>query len=427
MLPTPFPHVRRLHPLQRLAVGLWLLLVAGVVGRVAVARADSGTVVPVYRAAADRWLAGESLYAPQPGLDVYRNPPGVAPLFVPLTWVPPKVGAIAWRLAGAGLFLAGFAAWLRHGLPLRLDAGQTGAAFALAVPLALPSLNNGQINLHLAGLLLLGTTAVARGRFRAGGLLLAAAAGLKVYPLAVGLLLAAAFPRRLLPWLLAGVAACVAFPFACQSHEYVAATYRDFAGYLGSDDRSHAELIRAPRDLFLLLRVWAAAPPADTYLAFQLAAAAGMAGWVAVAARRAASAPAVTALAFDLGCVWMTVLGPATEVHTYTLLAPTAAVAVVLAYPRGSARFALALLAWGLLTAPIVRDAFPAGWRFQAWGPLPAGGCVLLAVVLARRTRDTRHETREKGRTPAVLSRVSRPVSRVLSPPAPCRLRAGRP
>ncbi len=61
----------------RLAWTLWLVLAAAVGIRVAVSKPTSQSVMPIYLAAGDRWLRGESLYAPVPGLDVYRNPPVV--------------------------------------------------------------------------------------------------------------------------------------------------------------------------------------------------------------------------------------------------------------------------------------------------------------------------------------------------------------
>ena len=83
----------------------------------------------------------------------------------------------------------------------------------------------------------------------------------------------------------------------------------------------------------------------------------------------------------------MTVLGPASEAHTYTILGPTAAAVAVLALgdrnrPGGMFTFALAAAGCGLLLAPVFRDMFPDGSRFQALGPHPVGGLLVLAAVL---------------------------------------------
>jgi hypothetical protein len=382
-MPCPAHWFRSLSPLQRLAVVAWAGLLIGVGARVAAGPARSQTVVPVYLNAAHRWVQGEDLYAPAWPLDVYRNPPGVAAAFVPFTWVPEKVAGLAWRGLGAAVFLVGLAVWVRHGLPRPLTRGEAGAVFALTVPLALSSLNNGQTNLAIAGLLLLGATAAARQRWRAAGLWLALGGVVKLYPLAVGLLLAAAFPRRLLPWLAGFVALLLAAPFLLHDPGYVAGQYRSFANYLGADERSLGPLDRAPRDLFLVLRVWFAPPPAAAYQAVQLGAAAAMAGLVVFAARRTRDPRFTSVLALHLGCVWMTVLGPATEPHTYTILGPTAAAAVVLGFAgRSRAACWLAVLGYGLLVAPVFRDMFPAGWKFQVLGPHPVGGLLVLAAIV---------------------------------------------
>src|SRR5438876_1021609 len=170
---------RSLHPLQRVALVVWVAILLGVGGRVAFSNPRAGTVVPIYLNAAKRWTSGDDLYAPAWPLDVYRNPPGVAAVLVPLTWVPEKVAGLLFRGLSAALFLGGLAVWVRHGLPRPLTPGETGAVFAMAGPLALNSLNNGQTNLLIIGALLFGATAVARGRWLAGGLWLAVPVGVK--------------------------------------------------------------------------------------------------------------------------------------------------------------------------------------------------------------------------------------------------------
>ena len=375
-----------LHPLERVAVCLWAALLLGVLGRVAVAPVGSGTVLPIYLTAGARWAAGEDVYFSPLVLDYYRNPPGVTPLLVPFTWVPPRAAGLLWRALSATVFLLGLRAWPRHGFPRPWSGAQWGAVFALVVPLAQASLNNGQTNLFLAGFLLLGTAAAARGGMGRGGLWLAAGAGVKIYPAAVGLLLSAAYPRRLLPWFAAGLAAAAGLPYLTQDAEYVTRMYRSFATLVGFDDRSLADFNRAPQDLFLLLRVWVAPPPPEAYRAVQLGVAAAMAGLVLLARRRGRTDADVATLALNLGCVWMTLLGPATEASTYTVLAPTAAVVLVTAHADrrsagGRTRLLLALAAWGLLNASIFRDMFPNGVAFRRLGPMPAGALVLLAVL----------------------------------------------
>jgi hypothetical protein len=378
---------RGLHPLQRLAVVAWVALLLGVGGRVAFSRPGAGSVVPIYLHAAQRWAAGADLYALAWPLDLYRNPPWVAAAFVPLTWVSVKAASLLWLALSAGVFLAGLALWVRHGLPRPLSAGESGAVFVLAAPLVLSSLNNGQTNLILAGFLLLGATAAARGSGPAAGLWLALAAGVKLFPAAAGLLIASAFPRRVLPWFVLALAGLVAAPFALADADYVTAQHRGFRDLLGADDRTFADYGRAPRDLFLVLRVWFEPPSREAYRAIQFGAAAAMCALVVLAARRVREPRYASTLGLNLGCVWMTVLGPASEAHTYTMLGPTAAAVAVLAFadrrrPGGWVAFVLAAAGAALLISPVVRDMFPNGSQYQKLGPHPVGGLLVLAAVL---------------------------------------------
>jgi hypothetical protein len=374
-------------PLERLAIVIWAALLLGVGGRVLFGPPRSHTVVPIYLTAAERWVEGENLYEPTPPLDVYRNPPGVAAAFVPLTWVPERFAELVWRGISVAVLLIGIGVWARHALPRPLTAGERGAIFALVALIAIPSVNNGQANLVLIGALLLGSAAAASRCGVRAGFWFGLAAAVKVYPAAVAMLACAANPRRVLMPFVAAAALFGTLPFLLQSPSYVASEYRHFRESVTADDRTFADLGRAPQDAILALRVWAAAPPTEVYLAFKVAVAAAMAGLVLVAARRA-DPRRVQLLAFNLGCCWITVLGPATEIHTYVLLAPTAAVLLLTAFAQrrslgGKFRLAAAAIGYGLIVLPILRDAFPNGKWFHTLALPPIGGLILLALSFA--------------------------------------------
>ena len=415
----------KLHPLQRFALAAWFLLLVGVGGRVLFAPVRSQTVVPIYRDAAERWTRGDDLYEIRPPRDVFRNPPVIAAAFVPLTWVPERAAGLLWRGLCAAAFLVALRRWCRDGLPRPLTPGETGAVFALAVLPALPCLNNGQVNLLLAALLLLGATATAQARSVAG-LWLGLAAGIKLYPVAAALLLGMA-KLRLLPVFALTVAGCFAAPFLLEDANRAAGEYRTFLASAQADDRTAGDTARWPRDAFLLLRVWAIAPDPAVYRGVQLGVAAGMAAIVFAVARRTRNPRVVAPLAFHLGCVWMTVFGPATEAHTYTLLGPTAAAVVVFALAqrrerRGLARVGLALAGYALLVSPTLREMFPNGNAFQLLGPHPAGGLLVLAAVVWGAIR--RPDAAETGASQVVrVSRLTAPgVNRshgCLTRPAP--------
>jgi len=369
----------------RVAILVWFAMLLSVTLRVAIAPPCKGTVVNIYILAAERWLAGENVYLWEPGIDLYRNPPGVTPLLTPLTLVPAKTAGVLWRLGSAAVFLVGLRSFLRS--MLVFTPSQQGAIFAFTLPLALASLSNGQLNLLLSGLLMLGTSAAARRHDRSGSLWLAAAGGLKVYPVSVGLLLAVASPRRVLPGLLLGLTAFAALPFLCQRTGYVLEMHRSLMFSMTHDLRSYDDVNRAPQDAFLVPHACGADPGKAAYHAVQLASALGMALLVLRTRQRGGTPAELAALSFHLGCIWMTVFGPATEGPTYTLLAPSAAILLVASHarraePGGKTRFRLTLTGYALLVSPILRDAFPHGAAYRCLGPFPAGGLFLLAAVM---------------------------------------------
>ena len=100
-------------PPLRWAIVVWIVLIAGVLFRVAFSGSTVQSVVPIYMLAGERWWHAEPLYAPPPGtMDVFRNPPGFAALFAPLSQLPIRPVALAWRALGVGLLLLGLRRFL---------------------------------------------------------------------------------------------------------------------------------------------------------------------------------------------------------------------------------------------------------------------------------------------------------------------------
>ena len=129
-------------------------------------------------------------------------------------------------------------------------------------------------------------------------------------------------PGRLGWRLLAVTAAGFALPFALHDPGYVLGQYERFVRSFGSDDRTHAALVRVPLDWTVLARTWLDwVPPREVTAAVSLAAATVAAGLVWATRAR----PLVLAL----GSVWMTAFGPATEMNTYAVLAGVAAYLVL--------------------------------------------------------------------------------------------------
>jgi len=371
------------HPLLRSAIGVWVALVIGVSFRAAIAKPGAGSVLPIYQKAALDWLEGRNLYKNDSG-EPYRYHPAVAVSFVPWTALPARVAEILWRWLGVALLLWGLSSWLRHMLPQPLSPPRYGMLLLLSAPLALQSINNAQINTHLIGMILLGLVSAFRQRWNQAALLLAAAAIFKIYPIAVGLLLAALFFRQFAFRFLLALAAISALPFLTQIPDYVADQYRNWLEFLGRDNRFNAQIDLATRDLAMLLRVGGHPISERTYQGIELVSASGVALVCLALQRRVADQRVLFTAILNLGCLWMILLGPATESNTYTLLAPTAALLLVAPLSRPSRwRMGLLVLGYALIVFSTLAVALPGGRRVQEWALQPAGALLLLICAIA--------------------------------------------
>ncbi|OAI39642.1 hypothetical protein AYO40_05620 [Planctomycetaceae bacterium SCGC AG-212-D15] len=310
-------------------------------------RPGEHSVYPCYVAAGRAWLAGADCYS---GTG-YRYSPLVAVAFTPFALLPDAIGDPLWHLLNAGVYLAGLAVWcrrvgqtfvsagtdldrIRHPIPPQI----TALFFLLVLPLSLGSLNNGQANALVLGLLLLALDAALRERwtFTAGAIALAGA--FKVYPLMLGIVLANAFPRRIAGRLLLMIIALLILPLLCQDPHYVLEQYGSWVGHLQHDDRQVLPLPLAYRDLRLLLRMWVTPISLSTYFVIQMGTAVAIMVWcrywivgrfskparpIPAGLENRPTDPAPAPLLLALTTIWMTALGPSTEACTYILLAPS--------------------------------------------------------------------------------------------------------
>lgn len=360
----------------RIAVGVWIALLVGVFVRVLIQPPMTQSVVPIYLYAGEQWRAGGPLYHQKTGMDLYRNPPGVAALFAPLSLLPPKPAALLWRLACVLAYLAGVRSLVRDLLP-PLTAGRRAVVWVSAAVLAIPAVNNGQINLMIVAAALLGAGACARERWWAAAWWLAFAGWFKVYPLAVGLLCVLVAPRQL-GWRLAVTTAVLfGLPFLLQHPTFVWDRHVEFVHEMKTDDRTGAEVsfLRAPRDWTVLPRVWFdVAVPRAISQPVALAAAAGLAAVVWVGRRSGFLPPLL------LGLLWIVLFGPATEMNTYSVLAPVAGSVAV--GSRSKWVSACGWVASGLLLAAVVRGSFPSDAAFKLVELQPIAALLLLAGVI---------------------------------------------
>jgi hypothetical protein len=371
----PPPAIAREHDvisrrLWHCCIACWLLVVVAIDGRLLFGP-QRGSVYPTFARAGHDWLTGSELYDHSEAL--FRYSPLVAALFAPFTYLPDRLGEIVWRLLNVGVYLAAFAWWGRTCLPSSLTRTQWAWLFLLALPLSVGSLNNGQSNALVLGLLLAASAAVTVERWNLSAALLSLAVMFKIYPMAVALLLVAIYPRRLAWRFALAIGAGLLLPFAMQDPAFVAGEYASWAHYLQGDQRIDVALDGACRDLRLLFRLWDIPVGMMLYQALQLLGAVAVAG-ICVAGRRAGwpQRRVLTSL-LAWGCCWMLLLGPATESCTYILLAPSLAWAVMEAWsdqgswvPRTFLGFSVALIALALLA-----NWFPFVKAVHTLGPQP--------------------------------------------------------
>ena len=351
----------------RLALTCWAILLAAVTVRILVAKPGSHSVVPVYTNAASRWLASEDIYASAPGLDVFLYGPGYAAVFAVFEPLPQKVTDLTWRCISVLLLFSGV--W-RLTRATALTPRQTGWCFATLAMLSVPCVNNGQPNVMIAGLVTLGFALAIEKRNITAVLVLAIAAGIKLYPIAALLLLIVAMPRlgRHATLCVGGV---LLFPFLLQSPDYVVQEYQRLLEAIRGEDRTATMLFRVPHDWTILPRLaFGVIVPAGLTKAISLFAAFVFAVIVHRCRQRLETA-------FMLASVWMTLFGPSTEIPTYMLAAPAVAWWAA-KQPSWPSRLAVALL-----LVPVLRGMFPTSEVLACRMAAPLGAGVLLAQVVA--------------------------------------------
>jgi hypothetical protein len=356
--------------LTRCAIGLWLALILGVSGRVLASSVTSQSVIPIYQVAGERWLRGEPLYPPIPGMDIYRNPPGFALLFVPPIGWNAKVVAVVWRILGIAAFAFGLWQWWGRWPEPRRSLG-----FMVAALLILPAFNNGQVNVLMAASAVGAFAAIQRQRWWQAAFWLAFGIGLKLYPIAVAGLAVLIALRQLTLRTVCLTLAILAVPFAFARPQYVVSQYQDFWHYAQLDDRSAEGLDRAPRDWTILVRTGIDEIVPRT-ISQSVAAGFGLAMALVVWWTRKGR-PATFALGLSL--IWMTLFGPATESNTYSILAPVGFIVLEL---RSRWARLLGWLAMGFLSCAVVRGTFPQEWGYLLIGAQPLGASLLLLAMM---------------------------------------------
>jgi hypothetical protein len=386
------------------ALSIWMALIVGVSARIILQKPGAQTVLPIYLAAGERWLDSDALYPAVSGHDLYRNPPGVAVLFIPFTWLPTKLAEIVWRICCLIPYLFGIWGLIRYGLP-PLSEWRRAWLWVFAAVLVLPAFNNGQINVLIVASALCGVTACVCQRWWIAAGWLSFAGWLKVYPLAIGLLCILVVPRKLIWRFLITTTLMAGLPFLLQNPVYVWDRHLEFWNELKLDDRTSQEvpLSRVPRDWTIVPRLWGdfvlrrtATQGIDNVVAL------GMASLVAYSQLRTRRLTSWLQPDFVsplcLGLVWITLFGPSTEMNTYSMLAPVAGLLAV-----GSRVKWISLCGWIggiLMLAGIVRASFRSDGPYPLMEIQAIAAFVLLIAAIGQ----------------AYIQRSGRPLTRWLAP-----------
>ena len=364
-----------------IVIGLWLAVILGVTIR-GIAAPHQNSVFLIFRDAGRAWLAGQPLYS---HIGKYLYSPLAAALFAPFALMPDWGASALWRLATGLAYLFAVIYWFRRyesysssrlryrpELPSEDTKATSGKlsslvptvtvlGLALLLPLSIGNLNNGQASPLIIALLLCGCLAVLDERWTLAAGCIAIATFFKIYPLAIGLLLAVIEPRKLTWRLILGVLILGILSLVLQRPDYVISQYVDWWRSLGADQRRVSTELGSWRDAWLLLRIAHIPITVGAYAVLQAAAALAGAAYCWWRSKHWSRA-AVVWCVFSVGCLWITLFGPSTELATYIFLAPVVA------------------FACAKVLVPVIQKRQPFGWlQFLS---VAAYGLLLLAEAL---------------------------------------------
>jgi hypothetical protein len=371
--------------LAKVAVAVWVSLALGL-AVFSYLYPWSHTVYNIYARACRRWWDGQDIYCAQ-STEYYRYSPLFAVGMTPFALFPDSWGGALWRVFSAAVFAAGLWAWARRVVPAACTRAQTAALFLLVLPVSAQSMYNGQANVVMLGVMLLGLAAAAQQRWSRAAVWLALATLIKGYPLALALLLSAVYPRRLPLRFVAALALGLLLPFATHWPAVVLGQYENWFNHLRESTTIMRERLRS---LDHLLVLYGSPISPQRFLLIELLAGLGVLGLCLLHARQTTDRLQQLTRFFQLFSVWVVLFGPATETCTYAILAPALAWALIDAFGRP--------VSWGrrvtlvvslLLTGPCVTDFLGSTVRNFAneHGSQPVGALLFAGYLVARNGR----------------------------------------
>jgi hypothetical protein len=283
-----------------------------------------------YTFAGRHWIHGEYLYGNWRGF-IYS--PIIAAFFAPLSILPAALAYFLWLLLNASVFLLGVSALLDSDIVPGLKDEFSALIYLLLVPCALGNLDMGQANPFVIGMIMFAVAAVRLGQWTIGAICIAVASFFKIYPFAVGLLFCVIAPRRFTWRVLVALLIFALVPYLLQHWNYVTDQYRAFIITRAADNRLNYATKYAPIDLWFILHTIVHLPiPQWLYTLIQL----GAGGLIALCCIwgmwKNWSIQRLLCGLFFFVSIWMTLCGPATEAHTYLLMAPALVLGLVASF-----------------------------------------------------------------------------------------------
>ena len=326
--------------LRHFAFAAWALLVL-VVGVQTWLAPRARSLVVYYGPPAQGWWHGEDLYGT--GLNYL---PQFAILFSPFAHLPEPYCGTLWRLFSLAVFLAALLRAFRLVTAQDQREKSLGLILLLALPAAISSVQSGQANLLLAGVMVHAAVALAEARLGLAAFWLVA--GVVVKPLGVVmLLLSACVYRGLVPRLAIGLLATALVPFLFGSPEYVARQYQlclaNLLVVLPAEEHRFC-------DFHGLLKVLGITLPASVVVVMRVAAGLGVLGIWLIGARRDEE-PCRARLLLGLSASYLMLFNPMTETNSYVILGPAVAIFAAESWwteRRISTRWSLLLMAVAL-------------------------------------------------------------------------------
>ncbi|PIQ42760.1 MAG: hypothetical protein COV52_06280 [Gammaproteobacteria bacterium CG11_big_fil_rev_8_21_14_0_20_46_22] len=304
---------------KKIAILLWTLLCAAVVFYLI--HTDLGRSLAYwYFDAGHHWLQGQALYNTRGTGFIYF--PQAAIFFAPFSLMPKAPAETLWRAISLAVYLYALLEYVRLFPRAEKQRPWIALMSLFTAALAFSSLRNGQMNLLLTGLTLLGLTTIAAKHYWRSAILLTLSVALKPTAL-VWLLLAFALFSPLRLRLIIAVLIAAILPFILQSPHYALTQYGacwqmlQYAFHYGTSVYSHWA------QFFGLLQTFGLTLPQALALPVELVAGLVVL-YLSYRCLRLERAQAVI-LIFALAASYLMLFNPRTENNDYVILAPALA------------------------------------------------------------------------------------------------------